>query len=103
VQPHYLIRTEVRYPGFNNIADLWITYDDNDGADPSNIAMELKVDFNAGSVNQDIELLDAQAGLQNPPFDNGYACYTFQNAGWTGGIDNPIEGAVRCVPIEVVF
>lgn len=100
---HFLIRTEVLYPGFNNIADLWITY--NNGAGASNIAIELKTDFIAHSVNEDIELLDAIDGVVNPVFNSAYAFYTVQvgHNGWTDYIDDPVGQNVMSIPISVIF
>lgn len=103
---HYLVRTEVQYPGFENIADIWIVYDAGvQDVAAQNIAIELKANFAAESVNQDIELLDAMAGVQDPVFDNAYACYVVQqgHGGWTNYIDEPVAPDVASVGITVVF
>ncbi|WP_417457188.1 hypothetical protein [Kordiimonas sp.] len=98
---HYLVRTEVAYGGFANRADIMITYDTGNGA--HNIALEFKANFSAASVNEDVDLLDAIRGVQNPPIDDGYACYIirFGHGGWADQIDEPLQDGVALVPILV--
>ncbi|MEM7038229.1 MAG: hypothetical protein AAF570_14690 [Bacteroidota bacterium] len=107
IENHWLIRTEVQYPGFENIADIWATYDPGMGAASiRNIAFELKADFRADHVNEDIDVLDAVAGVVNPPINRGYACYVAQvgNDQWTQLIDQPTQPqTVATNQISVIF
>lgn len=99
---HVLLLSEVDYPEFHNRADLAVIYDN--GAGPRSIYIELKADFNANSVDLDINLLDLVAGSMNSPLDDGYAFYVVRagNTGWTNNIDGPTQPNVHALPINVV-
>jgi len=101
---HYLVRSEVPYPGFGNIADLWITYDTGLGAPAQNVAMEMKADFDADSVDEDVNLLDMLAGSNHSPFDIAYACYVVRQGhnGWATFIQGPTQPDVLLLPINVI-
>lgn len=98
---HVLLLSELDYPHFQNRADLAVIYDNGGG--PSRLFIELKADFTAASVNEDIEVLDAVASLQNTPLTDGYAFYVYRNgqAGWTQHIDDPLMNAVHKTGIGV--
>jgi hypothetical protein len=95
-----LVVSQVKYPGFDNIADLAVIANE-DGV--QRIYIELKVDFNAESVDRDIEVLDAVASVDESPLTKGYAFYLAfsNNLGWTGTISKPIDADVYVVPIVV--
>ncbi|HEV2915166.1 MAG TPA: hypothetical protein VGX92_17950 [Pyrinomonadaceae bacterium] len=101
---HVLVVSEVRYPGFNNRCDLAVIYDAGAGGGASRAYIEVKADFNANSVDLDINLLDAVASVYNSPLTNGYAFYVAKNnnLGWVNAINAPIQPNVSSVPIIVV-
>lgn len=98
---HFLLLSEFNYPNFVNRADIAVIF--NSGAGPSNLFIELKADFTPQSVNNDIDVLDAVAGLQNSALTDGYAFYVYRlaNAGWTRNIDIPTAPNVYAVGIGI--
>ncbi|HEV2915165.1 MAG TPA: hypothetical protein VGX92_17945 [Pyrinomonadaceae bacterium] len=96
-----LVVSEVTYPGFNNRADLAVIYDA--GAGPQRTYIEVKADFNANSVDLDIDLLDAVSGAVNSPLNRGYAFYVVKsnNLGWANLIGPPTAADVTAVRILV--
>lgn len=96
-----LVVSEVRYPGFNNWADLAVVYDNGNG--PSITYIEVKADFNPHSINLDIALLDDVSGVMNSPLDQGYAFYMVKNnnQGWVNNVDAPLAADVAAVAIVV--
>ena len=96
-----LVVSEVIYPGFANIADLTVVFDDGNG--PSRLYIELKADFNPNSVNVDINLLDLIAGLVRSPITDGFAFYVVRQGdrGWTHYIDDPTQPNIETRAITV--
>ena len=101
----FLIRSEVGAPGVLGArrGDLVITYT-NQYDQRSTLWIEIKSDFRALSVDQDITALEELSG--NGAFEDGFAVYFVQagNEGWVNAI-NPVIGVgnVQRRQITVVF
>jgi hypothetical protein len=96
-----LVLAEPQYPGYANWADLAIIY--NAAGVVSTIFIELKADFDASSVDADVNLMDLLAGAIPQPFAEGYVFYVVRNGqtGWTGAITAPTQPDVTLVAINV--
>lgn len=96
-----LVVSEVVYPGFFNRADLAVIYDAGGG--PQRAYIEVKADFNAHSVDLDINLLDMVAGTMASPLNEGYSFYVVKNnnMGWVNNIDPPTQPNVSAIAIVV--